>query len=226
MKVYSDNLGLSQAHLNSFFDEVFSHVSYICNFKNYSNEIFGVAMTLFHYYTYFKSFYEYDRCEIAVSCVFLACKIEFSFLKADEARQIFCDLKKNQTGKIPNTNNPDLTKFEVDILSFIGYDMNIKTPYKYYYSYFHKYLPNLLLNDQKIFNIGIRILNDAYRSNLCIFHHPKYITLGAIYLTLRLTSEEEEIELAVLSKWDHLINKELLLHCIDSLMVIFENRLK
>ncbi len=208
--------------LNSFFDEVFSNVSYICFSKNYTQEIFGVAMTLFHYYTYFKSFNEYDRCEIAVSCVFLACKIEFSFLKADEAKQIFLEIKKSQTGRISNIN-PDLTKFEVDILSFVGYDMDIKTPHKYFYTYFQKNLPNHL-RDPKFCNIGMKIINDAFRTNLCIFFPPKYIAIGAIFLSLKLSSEED-YTVKMLATWDQSINLDFLILCVESMMGIFENRL-
>jgi len=87
LKYFKSGIPLNK--LKDFFEEVFINISVICNNKNSSNEIFGVAMTLFHYYTYYKHFYEYDRTEIAKSCVFLAFKLEYSFLKVEEAWEIY-----------------------------------------------------------------------------------------------------------------------------------------
>lgn len=219
------NLGLSQMKLNSFFDEVFSHIFKVCTMKNYSHEIFGIAMTLFHYYTYFKSFSEYDRCEVAISCIYLACKIEFTYMNAEDARNICLEIKKNQTGKVTNISL-DFTKFDVDLLTFIGYDMDIKTPYKYYKKFYYEKLELSIQQDKKTFEIGIKIINDTYRSNMVLFFHPKYIALGSIFLTLRLTKEEDNTNIREISKYDKSINIEILIMCIDSLIAMFENRLK
>jgi hypothetical protein len=227
---------LSQNIINNFFDEVFSNISNICNAKNYSQEIFGVAMTLFHYYSYFKSFRDFDRSEISVACVFLACKIEYTFLKVEEATDIFHRIKRGPSmgGQI---QVPDFTKFEVDILTFIGFEMDIETPHKYFVYYLEKLNPSFL-RDPRLINFGFLLINDVYRSNLCIYHPAKYIAIACLFFTL---SEEgpninngviEEKNIAKMANigvndillCDKSINSNLFLSCLEHLLALYETK--
>ena len=228
-------IGLSQKIINNFFDEVFTNISNICNAKNYSQEIFGVAMTLFHYYTYLKSFRDFDRVEIAVSCVFLACKIEYTFLKVEEATDIYHRIKKGSqfmlhTGAPPQS--PDFTKFEVDILTFVGYEMDIETPHKFFVYYLEKLCPSFL-RDARVINFGFLLINDTYRSNLCIYYPAKYVALASLFFTLleeAAINSNGDKSVAICQSMgineillcDKTINTTNFLSCLDSLLGLYE----
>ena len=230
-------LGLSQNIINNFFDEVFSNISNICTAKNYSDEIFGVAMTLFHYYSYFKSFRDFDRTEISVACVFLACKIQYTFLKVEEATDIFIRIKRGSLIS-GHAQGPDFTKFEVDILNFIGFEMDIETPHKYFLIYLEKLNPSFA-RDNKVVNFGFLLINDVYRSNLCLYHPSKYLAMACLIFTLsdegfninNLVKEEKNIiKMASIGINDILlcdksINFNNFLVCLDNLLAMYETKI-
>jgi hypothetical protein len=230
-------LGLSQNIINNFFDEVFSNISNICNAKNYSDEIFGVAMTLFHYYSYFKSFRDFDRTEVSVACVFLACKIQYTFLKVEEAIDIFNRIKRGSSIS-GHAQGPDFTKFEVDILTFIGFEMDIETPHKYFVYYLEKLNPGYA-KDNKIINFGFLLINDLYRSNLCIYHPSKYLAMACLFFTLsedgfnnnNCVNDEKNINkftnigINDLLLCDKSINPNNFLVCLDNLLSLYETKI-
>ena len=51
-------------------------------------EIFGISMTLFHYYTYSKCFRSFDKFKLAISCIFLAAKIKGTFFHIDRLQKL------------------------------------------------------------------------------------------------------------------------------------------
>ena len=77
-------------------DEIFSFISYISETNFLSHDIYGTALALFHYYTYFKSFREIDRIELSVSCAYLACKINYRYIKFDEMISLCDELRKSK----------------------------------------------------------------------------------------------------------------------------------
>lgn len=175
-------------------------------------------MTLFHYYTFLKSFNEFDRAEVAISCVFLANKIEFTFLQKEEAINIFRRYRKDN-------KEPDLTKFEIDVLSFIGFDMEIKTPYHSVNRYINKYWPKLT-NNYEFLNLCMKLVNDSYRGKMCIFFPAKYIALASIYVSFNLLdiNEINNFEISQLKIYENSLNEKVFENCVNELLNIIEMR--
>ena len=180
-------------------------------------------MTLFHYYTYYKSVREIDRAEVAVASVFLACKFEYTFLKVEEATEFYKKLKISKGLSQSCGHNPDFTKFEVDILTFIGYEMDIETPHRNFYYYLERNFQNLL-KDQRVLNFGLKLINDSYRSNMCIFFSSKYIALASLFITLNSLEiiGFEKFEINKILLCDKTINKSIFLSCMDNLFKVLE----
>lgn len=136
-------------------------------------------MTLFHYYTYLKSFREIDRAELSASCVYLACKINYKYIKFEEVVNIYENLKKTK-----KNSDPKIINIEMELLYSLGFDLNIKLPYNYTHLYIKKF--NLDKNCEILAN---NIINDTFRRPLCIFFHPRTITLVSLYLSMNLNYE-------------------------------------
>ena len=181
-----------------------------------SLEIFGISMTLFYYYTYVKSLKEVDRSDISISCVFLSCKLDFNFLKFEDAMMLQEFLKKKKSPP------PDLLKFEIEILNFLGFEINIETPYKYIYNYLDENKPNLL-KDKKFKNFVFNLANDSYRRPMCIFWHPKYIALAILFYAYDYS--DVPITLEEILKYEKTANAKELILCLDNLMKILEQKI-
>lgn len=153
-------------------DEIFTFISYICETKYLSIDTYGTALTLFHYYTYFKSFKEIDRVELSVACSYLASKINYRFIKFDEIIALCNELRVNK-----KLGEPKIVEFELDLMDELGYDINITLPYHYfgYYSQIFKF-------DKHNEKLAHNLINESYRRPLCLFFHPRTICLSAFYL--------------------------------------------
>lgn len=192
-----------------------------------TNEIFGVAMSLFHYYTYYKSLKEIDRAEISVACVFLACKIEYSFLKVEESNEIFFQLKTAKTSKgglnsQSKIHPPDYAKLEMEILSFIGFEMGIETPYRYFYQTLYNKFPNLY-KDEGLKNFSLKVLNDTYRKPLSLFYSHKYIALAVLFIIIN-TQDGINFSINDLILIDKGVNFNMLVSCVENVVSMFEVR--
>lgn len=193
---------------------MYNHISNIANIKHVNREIFGIAMTLFHYYTYFKSFKEFDRTEISVGCIYLASKIEWYFIPVQEALNIFNKLSAN---KPPNP--PDFNKFEIEIMSFLGFDLDIETPYRFVYSYLERHAPQLIKN-QTLINLTFNLINDSYRKPLCLYWPANVIALACLHIAGGIL----ELDISSLVK-DTIISNKDLEDCIKHLLSLFESNI-
>ncbi len=153
-------------------DEIFSFISYICESKYLTIEIYGTALNLFHYYTYFKSFKEIDRVELSVACSYLASKINYRYIKFDEIVALCNELRLNK-----KLGEPKIVDFELDIMDGLGYDINLTLPYHYFSFYSIKFKFDRT-KDKLVHNL----INESYRRPLCLFFHPKTICFCAFYL--------------------------------------------
>lgn len=95
--------------------------------ENYDFELFGISMTLFHYYTYFKSFKHFDRHKLIISCLFLSGKIKGVFIKPDILKSLY----KKYSPKSNDLTDKEITSFELDLLIYLGFEVDIETPYYY-----------------------------------------------------------------------------------------------
>jgi hypothetical protein len=193
--------------INEFLDEIHKYISTIVLEKNLNREIFGIAMTLFHYYTYYKTFKEFDRLELAVGCVYLSCKIEWWFITIEEAIKIYHKMKIGH-----GNSNPDFIKFEIEILNFLGFEIDIETPYKHFHLILERNNPALLKNDN-FKNVVYSVINDSYRRPLCLYFNPKVIALVALFIASN--TMEYDLTVDILLSYDKTVIPEEFVNCLD-----------
>lgn len=205
---------IPQSKLNEFVEDIYNQIGKLsCNF---SHEISGIALTLFHYYTYFKSFREIDRLELSVACVYLACKIQFRQISTNIVLEWY-NKAKAERKDITNNIKPDFIKYEIEIYSFLGYDLDIETPYCWFYKFRATSKGKDL--DDKIKNFVFNIINDTYRKSLCLYYHPKIIMLSALCFTIKFLDIKIQIE--DLLKGEEI---DLISQCMENIYEIFEEK--
>jgi hypothetical protein len=170
-------------------------------------------MTLFHYYSYYKSFREFDKAQLSVASIFLGCKLQGFFFNTEEAFRDYSELKK-----VSQILQFDIVKYEIELLNILGFEINIELPYHYV----NKYLDRLNIPDrEKVMNVSYNLINDSYRRPLCIFFTAKDIALSALYIACSVLYEN--IQGSLFDKIG--LEKNELMDCIDSLYVLFQDRL-
>ena len=176
-------------------------------------------MTFFHYYTYFKSLKEIDPLELSVACVYLACKNQYILIPMDKVVEMFNKVKAERKDPIQSTKTPDFLKYEIEIYSFLGYDLNIETPYFWFYKLVQSKRGEGL-GENKIKNFLFNIINDTYRKALCLYYHPKAIMLSSLIFTIKF------LELSNI-KIDNLIegeNLEEISECMNQIYELFDEK--
>lgn len=174
-------------------------------------------MTLFHYYTYFKNLKEIDPLELSVACVYLACKNQYCLIPMDKVVEMYNKVKEIRKETISTNKVPDFLKYEIEIYSFLGYDLNIETPY----CWFYKFIVTKQgegLGEEKIKNFLFNIINDTYRKSLCLFYHPKIIMLSAMVFTVKfLELENVKVDNLILDE-----NLDDISECMNNIFELFE----
>jgi hypothetical protein len=246
-------LGISMNLINQFQDEAFTNISNIINYKKFPRNIFAIALNLFHYYTYFKSFKYIDRAELSLTCVFLAHKIKIGFIRPENINDLYPLLKTNlikekeKSGKSGlnknnnNNNNNNINNIinnsnfnnkncgnifdvEMEILNFLGFDLEIENPYNYVIHYKKKFKFS-----ENIEYLSLNIITDTFRRPFCIYFHPGTIAFVAIFLAMMIYFEKEnqnlDFNLKVLLSKENKIIKEEFEYCFDCLYKLFESKI-
>ncbi len=218
--------------ISKFQDELFTNIAHVIAFKNLPKDIYGVAMNLFHYYTYFKSFTVIDREELSLTCVLLAYKIRHGFIKLEDTNVLYNHLKSINKGKSSgnpssssnsqNKTAPNLTHVEMELLNCLGYDLEIELPFKYLLSLRKKF--NL---DNKTEILITNMINDSYRRPLCVFFHPRTIALAITFVVMNSLSEDNYlINIFSFVKNEKESIRDEFLPCVEILLNLFENKMK
>ena len=118
---------MSSSKIDDQLDQSFHFLFKILEKENLDLELFGITMTLFHYYTYYKSFKSFDKYKLIIACLFLACKIKGIFLKLDRLK----DFYRKFSTKSSEISDKDITGFELDLLIFLGFEVDIETAFYY-----------------------------------------------------------------------------------------------
>lgn len=171
-------------------------------------DLFGIAMNLFHYYTYIKCFRSFDKFKLIISCIFLGAKIKGVFFQIERLQKIH---KNYKNADIADT---DIIYFELELMNFLGFELNIDTPYKYIdilirnkevFSVFRNTpfkavitkdsnLDNIFFNDEALRVLCYNIVNDTYRRSLCVVFRSDLIAFAAFALCLALSTNYLQIE--------------------------------
>ena len=116
----------------------------------------------------------------------------------------------------------DLIKYEIQVYSLLGYDLDIETPYQMYY-YNLKNLqdkfPILKNSDnlEKMKTFCFNLITDTYTRPLSIYYHPKIIYLSCLIFTFKfLEFNECNIEKLVENE-----NVDLIAECMENINDIY-----
>jgi hypothetical protein len=171
-------------------------------------------MTLFHYYSYFKSFRGFDKAQLAVASIFLGCKLQGFFFNTEEAFKDYSDLKKST-----QILNFDIIKYEIELLNLLGFEININLPYQF----INKYLDILNVPEKdKVLNMSYNIINDSFRRPLCIHFSARDIAMSSIYIACSVLYENVRSDL-----FDKIgLNTNELSDCIENLYLLLQDSLK
>lgn len=150
---------------------------------NLSVEILGVAVTLFHYYTYMKSLKTVQTSKLMISCLFLALK-----LKNRLNSKSLLELKNcfNKYADCQQVEQQEINAFEMELLIFLGFELDIETSFTSFESLYYclniKEFLTIILNSD-----SIQLEND---DDYCYDKKYKFIK----YVKLIKSEEKELIE--------------------------------
>lgn len=176
-------------------DSVYTYLYKFLQNNEIDNEIFGLTMTLFHYYTYSKCFRNFDKYKLIISCMFLSAKIMGVFFHIEKLQLL------HKKYKSIDILDKEIIYYELDIMNFLGFELDIQTPYKY----LDVYLGNISLvnikfpyiktnlSKESIRNLCYNIVNDCYRRSFCIVFKPEIIAFVAFTISILLSYTSEEM---------------------------------
>jgi transcription initiation factor TFIIIB Brf1 subunit/transcription initiation factor TFIIB len=204
--------GATQQKLNDTLDQSYIIVLKIISNRRLPLDVFGTSMTIFHYYTYYKSFRDFDKAQLAVASIFLGCKLHSIFLNIDDALRDYREL--TGAGKIF-----DIVKFEVEMLNLLGFDLDIVCPYGYIITYAKRMG---LQDTERIISVAFNIANDSYRRPFCVYFSPRQIALACLYIAINMFNFIRVDALPDVERF----SKCEIIKCVDLILVMFEGGLK
>jgi hypothetical protein len=211
--------GIPQLTIQNFIEDIYNLITSLTS-KNYNHEIYGIAMTLCHYYYYYKSFREFDRLELSVACVYVACKMKLILIPMEAVVDMY-KKKKEEQGSVCKSELPDFLKYEIEMYKILGFDLEIDTPYNWFYIYERE--PKWkCFSDEKVKNVLFNIINDTYRKALCLYYHSKIIMVSAMLFTIKFL-EMKDVDKEMLIK-DLDINE--LKECMEKINEMFSEIVK
>ena len=220
-KEYSSLTGKNKEKIEKKFLEIFQQIKNITyNTDHIGPDFFARAMTLFHYYTCFKKIRDLDAMEICYACKYMSYKIQFKYRPIREFQEEYSSyLKKQEPSKQNQTL--DFMKYEIELYSLLGYDLDIETPYHFY----HELLPSFynkfpyMKDEEKMTplkNVCYNIINDSYSKPLCIYFHPKIIALSCLIFALKFLKFDCDIKVLLEGE-----NVKLVEDCMKNIYQIY-----
>ncbi|KAF9323998.1 hypothetical protein BG006_000946 [Podila minutissima] len=137
---------------------------------------------------YFKRFYtknsirSTDPSLVAATCIYLACKIE-------ECPQHIKHIITEMKGALASTrhNSPYLGGFDYDTSKLAEFEFYLLEELEFYLIVYHPYRDlTLIAKDLKLEESNLQtawfVLNDSYRTDVCLLYAPHMIALAALYI--------------------------------------------
>ena len=215
-----------ESNIEKIFFEVTKRMRELIYKKNFDHNTFGIAMTLFHYYVCFNDLRSIDRIEICFACLYMSSKIQFYNYPISN----FINDYRNYIKDKPNYQkkpDPDFIKYEIQLYSQLGYDIDIETPFHFFYdsleSFFKKFP---FMRDKtkmdKLKHFCFNLLIDTYTRPLSIYYHPKIIYLSCLIFSLKFL-EFNECDINLLIKDE---NIDLIKDCMEKILQIYSRFLE
>ena len=207
--------------IETLFIEISQIIQDICVSKRYDHTTFGLSMTFFHYYTCFNDTRRINTTELAFACFFMSTKIQFLNLEIKSIIKDYNEYIKNKPAQDKKIE-PDFIKYEIQLYSQLGYDLDIETPYQMYYLYLGPLVDKFpAMKDkeklEKLKHFCFNLINDTYTKPLSIYYHPKIIYLSCLIFTIKFL-DFNEIDIDILLRGENL---ELIGECMEYIYDIY-----
>jgi len=193
------------------FEETYKLIFQLIHKNKWNHDLLGISLTFYHYFLYFKDFRQIDPNEISVCCVYLTNKIQFMHYGLEHF------IKEYNLLKDKNKNEPDFIKLEIEMYTNLGYDLQIKTPYSFYYQYIQSKNINVIDEKESLRkNFLFNLINDTYRKSICIYYHPKIILISCLIYTNKFLEINEDLNPILINE-----NLDLIAECMETIYEIF-----
>ena len=215
-----------ESSISERFEKIFLDVSQviqdICVSKRINHATYGISMTFFHYYVCFNDCRKIDNIiELAFACFYLSSKVQFlNFPLKDliEDYKAYIKDKPNYEKK----SQPDFVKYEIQLYSLLGYDLDIETPFHMFYNNnakFYEKFPSLKNQEksEKIKYFCFNLISDTYTRPLSIYYHPKIIYLSCVIFTIKFL-DYNECNVGKLLEGE---NADLIAECMENIYDIY-----
>ena len=192
----------------------------ICFSKNFNHGTYGISMTFFYYYICFNDLKSIDKVELAFACFFMSTKILFLNYKINKLTDDYKEYIKKKLN-YEKKSEPDFIKYEIQLYSQLGYDLDIETPYHMYYynlpNFLKKYPAFTQEKNMKIKFFLFNLIDDTYTRPLSLYYHPKIIYLSCLIFTVKFL-EFNDINIEKIVEGENL---DLIAECMENIYDIY-----
>ncbi|KAI9141536.1 cyclin-like protein [Paraphysoderma sedebokerense] len=145
-------------------------------------QVISTALVYFKRFYLRTSFRECDPTLVLCTCYYLACKIEESPQYVKTIVNEFRHGMQGHGGFLYDIS--DVTEFEFYLLEDLEFNLIIYHPYRPLLQY-----TNSINLDKSILQTAWFIVNDSYRTDVCLLYPPYMIALAAIYMSVVFNSK-------------------------------------
>jgi hypothetical protein len=150
--------------------------------------VVSTAQVLSHRFFVYQSFKQHDRFIISVASLFLAAKVEESMIKYKHLQttvKAYIHYRKKSTANFdadPKEIETKVLVAERILLQTLCFDVQVTHPYVDAMKKIRILKPYIPQETQKEFHqVAVNIINDSYRTTLCLQYPPEQIGIGAIF---------------------------------------------
>jgi len=170
--------------LRLYFVEMMHHMGKELKLRQ---RVISSAVVFFKRFYLKRSFGEYDPRIIAITLLFLAAKVEETYLNAKFfVKSVKEDELLRPLYKALNITTETLLRFEFQIMEALSFNLIV----------FHPYRPitRILegMGEKRLLQMAWSIANDSYRTDLCLEHAPAKIAVAVIYLSMILNDYDQK----------------------------------
>jgi len=158
----------------------------------------ATASVFFHRFYMYYSFDEFPKHITALSCLFLAGKVEETPKKCKDivamAKEVYPAIFKEQPIKDPN--NPPKTLLEEVmflekvLLQTLRFDLHVEHPYDCLMQYAKGFKIDREIVKQVVQNAWT-FINDSISTTLCLLWEPEIIAISMLYMSFKIAKIEE-----------------------------------
>lgn len=154
-----------------------------------TNPTLSTASVFFHRFYMFNSFSDYPAHMMALTCLFLAGKVEETPKKCKDLVQV---AKEKYPRNFPNKNTlEELMLLERILLQTIRFDLHVEHPYTFLIQYAKGFkLDKDCMNE--IVTNAWTFINDSLATTLCLLWEPEVIAIALLYMSFKMARMEEK----------------------------------